>query len=234
MAVTLNAVMTGGNDANNDTYQVSAATSFSASPMTVASGATLLVVAINWFATASGDRPTTRSVTWDGVAMNEAIFHDLIGALSRSSTGIYTLVNPAVGAKTLAGSWTNSMDVYVGAVSFAGTDTTTGYNSADNAYMELTTSINVTGSSDGATVATFITDGAEATTSQTKFLGDQALNPGGSGSYQLGTGGTITHSFTGAGGSQQTATAIHVIAGAAGGGFTRLVGPFGYPLIGRL
>lgn len=214
MAATLNAVMAAGN--NGDTHAVSASTSFSTTGITIAAGTNrVLVVVLNWQQTA-GSAPTSRAVTWGGVSMTERAF--INNAVSNTSAGVYTLVNPATGAQTLAGSWTNTNDCYVGAVAFDGADQTTGIATGDTATAAAGSSINVAGSSDGATVATFLTNGSEPTTSQTKFWGFDSFNPGGGGSYEIGGTGTVTHTFSGAGGASPVLAAVHVIAAAGGGG----------------
>jgi hypothetical protein len=215
MAVTLNAVMAAGN--NGDTHAVDNATSFSTTGITVAAGSNrVLIVVINW--QTEGSLPASRSVTWNGAAMTEAAFN----SNSADAVAVYVLVNPATGAKTLAGSWTNTNDAYVGAVCFDGADQATGINASDTATADAAT-IDVPGSSDGATVATFLTNGGEPTTSQTKFWGFDSLAPGGAGSYEIGGSGTVTHTFSGSGGASHAAAAVHVIA-AAGGGQTVEVG----------
>lgn len=218
MAVSLNAVMAAGNQ--GDTHSGDDVGSLTATAaITVAGGATLLVVTIGWHSTS--ETPTNRAVTWNGVAMTEAAFasHTADG-VPYESVGIYTLVSPATGAQTIAATWTTitgTADVYMGAIAFSGTDTATGINAGDTATALTGSAINVAGSSDGATVATFLSNGAEPTTSKTKFWGYDALSPGGAGDYETGGTGTQTHTFSGAGGSKPAMAAIHVIAPAGGG-----------------
>ena len=208
MAVAADAVMTGGNSSDGDCLQLDNSTGGSTAGMTVGSGATLLVATACWQTGAV----TARAMTWDGVAMTEALtFQRVAGANSRVS--LFTLVSPNVGNKTLAISWTTTSDCYVGCVSFTGTDTVTGYNAANNA-TSTTTTVTVTATSDGATVAVWTTNGSTPTMNFTKIWDDAPFDPGGGSTYQLG-GSSNGHTFTGAGGSNETGAGINVIAASA-------------------
>jgi hypothetical protein len=216
MAVALDAVMTGGNQ--GDTIAADNATSFTDSDaITLGAGATLLEVVVNWQSPDGVNvSPTNRVVTWNGVSLTEQVYVVNTAALNiDDACGIYGLVSPATGAQTLAGSWTNTMDAYIGAISFTGTDTSTGINAGDSVSGTAAT-IDVAGSSDGATLSTWLSNGSEPTTNNTKFWGYAALDPGGAGQYEVGGSGTITHTYSGGGGSNPVIAAVHVIAGAAG------------------
>ena len=154
--------------------------------------------------------------------MTEALtFQRVAGSNSRVS--IFTLVSPASGAQTLAISWTTTSDCYMGAVSFTGTDTTTGYDAANNA-TSTTTTVTVTSTSDGATVAVWTTNGSTPTMNFTKIWDDAPFDPGGGSTYALG-GSSNGHTFTGAGGSNETGAGINVIAGAAATLVKDIIGP---------
>src|SRR6267142_3323532 len=99
---------------------------------------------------------------------------------------IFTLVSPASGAKTLAGSWTTSADCYMSAASFSGTDLVTGIKVSDNITATNTTTITVTSTTDGATVACFGVDGGAPTVNFTKIYSEAPLGPGGGASFTLG------------------------------------------------
>jgi hypothetical protein len=217
MSVSLNAVMAAGNQGS--THAVAIATSFSTTGITIAAGSNrLLVVTIGWQISGGGAPPTGRSVTWNGVAMTEVAF--LTAGADSDSVGIYALINPATGAQTLAGSWTTGLDCYVSAVCFNGADQSTGINGSDTVTGSATT-ISVAGSSDGATLATILRNGATTASvpGRTIFWNYDGLAPGGTGAYDIGTSGSVAFDFSGGsdGGSRALA-AVHVIASGGGGG----------------
>lgn len=220
MAVTLNAVMAAGSD--GDTHAVANTTSFSTTGITIGAGTDrVLVVVCNWQRSGT-TLLSSRSVTWDGVAMSEVAF-STNASNPRACVGIYVLPNPAMGAKTLAGSWVTALDCYVSAVAFNGADQTTGIDAAHTATGTAVT-INVTGTSDGATVASHIRNGGAPTgagSGNTLFWDFDDLNPGGGGGYRIGLAGTNAYSFnSGTLGTVRATAAIHVIAASAGGSVT--------------
>lgn len=215
MAVTFDAKMTSGNSADGLNQQASAAVSISSTGMTVGT-ATLLVGVI-----VLQGNPSGIAMTWNSVAMTQQIAHTVAAT---ATVAIFTLINPTSGNKTLAASWSGAVDCYMSCASFAGTDTVTGVNASDNITADDATTITVTSSSDGATVAVFGVDGAAPTVNFTKIFSTAPLNPGGGASYQL-SGTSNAHTFTGAGGTHQSLAGVHIIA-AAGGGSPDLTGAF--------
>lgn len=211
MAVGFDAVMTGGNSSDGDCQQIAASTTISSTGMTTGASATLLIAVLHW----QNDSGGSRTCTWNGVSMTEAI-SVLNSTLSRSS--IFYLVNPAIGNKTLAASWANSVDCYMSAVSFTGTNTSTGIQTADNVSGTTGTTVTVTSTTDGATVAAWGTNGSSPTLNFTKIYDNAPLNPGAGASYALG-GTSNGHTFTGAGGTAPAWTGVHVIAGSAASDF---------------
>lgn len=212
MAVALDVLFTGGNSGDGDCQEASAATSFSFTGPTVTASATLLVVCVTW-----DHNVTSRTMTWNGTSMTEALYVNHSG---HGSSAIWYLVSPASGAKTLAANWTTSADYYVGIVAFKGSDTSTPIVTADNTSGTTSvTTVTVTSTTDGATVAQWETDGSEPTINFNKIYGQADLNPGGGASYQLG-GTSNAHTFTGAGGSFPAWCGVHIPAGAGGGGAT--------------
>lgn len=207
MAVAADALMTAGNA--TDTQTASGATSISSTGMTIGGSANLLVVTVLW-----QNAVTSRAFTWNSVSMTEAKYQN--GA-SGTAAGIYYLANPATGNKTLAGSWTGSSDCYMGCVSFTGADTTTPIVGADTVGGNTGTTVTITSSTDGATVAVWGTNGSTPTVNFTKVWDEASLNPGGASSYTLG-GTSNGHTFTGAGGTTPAWAGVHVQAGAGGGG----------------
>lgn len=223
MSVTLNAVMAAGN--NGDTHAVSAATSFSTTGITVAAGSNrLLVVGVHWGGNADNTTtPTSRALTWNGVAMTEAKFQSVTTSAPFEHTGLYTLVNPATGAQTLAGSWTGAVDAYVFAICFDGADQTDGIDET-HTVGETDNSIDITGTSDGATVSVNGRNGSvSAIASPYTIFGDfDSFNPGATAAYRIGAVGTNTHDHNNGSniGTRQVTIGIHVIAATGGGGGT--------------
>lgn len=210
MAVAIDAQMTSGNSADGFNQRVSAATSISSTGITVGASATSLVAMIT-FAQNAAAGPVGLAMTWDGVAMNAGPIasNDAGGRFVVSA--IFWLDNPASGAKTLQATWTNSLDAYMSAVSFTGSATSNSVKTADNITAIQTTTLTVTSSTDGATVANFSVDGAAPTVNFTKIWADDPLNPGGGGNYTLG-GTSNAHTFTGSGGTVQCIAGVHVVA----------------------
>lgn len=220
MAVTLNAVMDAGSD--DDTHAVSNTTSLSTTGITVAAGSNrVLVVVLNWGRVFT-DVPGSRAVTWNGVSMNEAAFVSGTSGSQTESVGIYVLINPATGAQTLAASWTSSLDCYCSAICFDGADQTTGIEADDTATASSGLTLDVTGTADGATVASHIRNGSSPAgggSGNTLFWDFDSLNPGGGGAYRIGLAGTNTFDFNSGSntGAARATAGVHVIAAAGGG-----------------
>jgi hypothetical protein len=138
------------------------------------------------------------------------------GESSIVAASIFTLVNPTAGAQTLAAGWTTTADSYIGAISFTGTDTSTGIETGDTVTSTTGESITITSTTDGATVAVACRNSGEPTLDQTEIWKYAALDPGGGASYALG-GTSVTHTLDFAGGSISAMVGIHIIAAAAGG-----------------
>lgn len=224
MAVAFDAKMTGGNGTSGACQKVAGATSISSTGMTVGSGATLLIVVLHWQNVPTG----TISVTWDSVACTINASNDITNGSNRSI--IAYLINPNVGNKTLAASWTTSVDCYMSCASFTGTDTSTAVQ--DFVEGNSSTTVTVTSSTDGATVAIWGTNGSAPTTNFNQIFVQSDLNPGAGASYQLG-GTSNAHTFTGAGGSSPAYCGIHAIAGASGptaGEIAAAAQQMGYPM----
>jgi hypothetical protein len=128
MAVAIDAVMTGGDSSDGDCLQGDNVTSKSGTGITVGALATLLIVPI--VIQAAGGTVSNLAVTWNSISMT-------LGPIVTNGAGfptvaIFSLVNPTAGSNTLASSWTTTADIYMGAASFTGTDTTTGIKVADS------------------------------------------------------------------------------------------------------
>lgn len=218
--VTLDAIMTGGNGTGGACQeQASATTSVTATAghsIIVGSGATLLVAILNL--ADNSLVPTSLACTWNGVSMNLACSaYNTAG--SGNGAAIFTLVNPASGQNALAATWLNTHQAYLSAISFFGTDTVTGYRSADNATGTNTgtpISVSVSTSANDATVCTA---GDQASSiviaTQTQIFKDTNLICNGAGSYALGGSSSNTHTFTTTGSTSNAWAAIHIIAPAA-------------------
>jgi len=208
-AVSVDAVLTGGDSGDGDTFQGDNVSSKSGT-FTVGADATLLVMLACWGKTSGSGAPASRVATWNtSETMTEAVVNS-VESTANLTSAIYTLVNPTSGAHTIALSWTGTYDIYIGVISFKDTDTTTGYNAAHNQTVTDDTTITITSDANGGTVASFCLDGSTPTMNFTKVWDNSTFGPGGGGSYNLG-GTSNAHTFTGAGGLHETIVGIHVI-----------------------
>jgi len=218
MAVAVDAVMSGGNQGDTHSTGGVGNTTLTSTGITVGGSATLLVATLCFADGGSGTPPTSVTMTWNGVSMtNRASVDD--AASSFASSYIFTLVNPTSGANNLVANWTNTKECYMSAISFTGTDTTTGVQTSDSVTATSTTSLTITSTTDGATVATYAADGGIPTMNFTKLWDYDSEGPGGSGTYTLG-GTSNAHTFTGGSGLRKALAGVHVLAGAGGGGST--------------
>ncbi len=206
MAVGNDTTMLTGNSADGFNQQVSGATSISSTGINVGAAATGLIACLTFNANVG-----SVAATWNAVGMT--LGPNVNSGVVRSS--ILSLPNPASGAQALAASWTTAADCYMSAASFTGTDTSTVVKVADNITAINTTTITVTSDTAGATVANFAVDGGAPTVNFTKIYSEAPLGPGGGASYTLG-GTSNAHTFTGAGGTVQALTGVHILAPSAG------------------
>jgi hypothetical protein len=212
MAVAVDKIMSSGNGTGGLDQQVTGGTSVSA--IVTATAAAKLIVGMLAAGRAGTTSISSIGFTWNAGAMTlgpNTTGNDASGAFA---TAIGTKASPATGALTVASSWTLASDAYLSAVSFTGTDTTTGINAA-HSQTTATASVALSTTSDGATLANFVNNDGNPTITQTTIWVDSPLTPGGGGSYALGGSGTNKHTFTG--GTQQYIAGIHIIAPAAGG-----------------
>lgn len=211
-AVAVDTTMTGGNGTSGQSQQASSATSISSTGITVGASATCLVMMIGFQGIGSSNIPTGVAATWNGASMTARSNVSYTGGTKAVTAYIFTLVNPASGAKTLSTTWTVSQDAYMSAISFTGTDTTTCVNVGDNVTAtQPSTTLTVASDANGASVAIFIGNGATPTMNFTTIWGNDNLNPGGGGTYNLG-GTSNGHTFTGGGGDSKALAGVHVIA----------------------
>ncbi len=195
--------MTGGNSTDTHSQWIGVAgTSISTTGLTVPSGTTLLLAGL--LLAGSSNVPGSPACTWDSVGMN------VIATINNSATpdqfvAAFSLVNPTAGNFTLDATWINSTKGYLTAICFSGTDTATGYKSADTVTNTSTSAgpyaVSVNTASGDATVV-FAGDtggGAISATNQTSiFVGTQAAGNAG-GSYAIGGSGSNSHTFGPAG-----------------------------------
>jgi hypothetical protein len=137
-----------------------AATSTTFTKLTVASGSNLgLVVAICF----GGNPGAFTKKNWDDTGTPQALTQ-IITATESDNLGfayLFGLVNPTLGAKTLAITWTNSVDFCYDAVSFTGVDQTGGATTFKNAISVITSltnaSLSITSPSGDMGIAAFAT-----------------------------------------------------------------------------
>lgn len=171
-----------------------AATSTTFTKLTVASGSNLaLLVGIVF----GGDPGAFTVANWDNTGTPQALTQ--IGSASAtdnlSKAYLFGLVNPTLGAKTLAFTWTNSVDFCYDAVSFTGVDQTGGATTFKNFNSAQTStappSVAVTSPSGDMAAACF---GTSAAAFATGGLGTEVYfdntNVSASMRYLLGVGST--------------------------------------------
>jgi hypothetical protein len=180
--------------------------------ITVGASATLLLATAVYQGSSAA---TSKTATWNGVSMALSATQDVTHAGAFGTSAIFTLVSPASGSQALNLSWTNTCDCYVGAISFTGTDTTTGIEAGDTQQSTTGIAITVTSTTDGATVGAAERNSGEPTMTGTTIWKYAVLDPGGGSDYQIG-GVSNVHTFTFAGGTEQAMVGVHIIAGAAG------------------
>lgn len=207
-AVAFDAKMTGGNAADGMNQEGDNVTSVtSAAGLTIGASATCLVGTLVLQAASTAVSGVT--MTWNGGAMTAGP----VAVFGTNSAHLFYLSSPITGTRALTASWTNTADAYLSGVSFSGADSAACVNAAHNVTATNTTTITVTSSTDGATIAVFSVNGSTPTMNFTPIWDDAPLAPGGGASYQLG-GTSNAHTFTGAGGSTQALVGIHIQASA--------------------
>lgn len=218
MAVAFDAKTVAGNGPVDGTcdWRGSEGTSYTpGNHLTVAASATFLVVNALWGWAGTGTGPTSRGITWNGVSMAEAVTQTSNDGTNSQRASIFVLLAPTSGTQVLAASWTGNSDMYISGISFTGTDTNTGYKSADNVTGSAGTTVTITSSSDGATVAHWAGNGNTPTLNFNECYKEDSDGPGSGATYQL-AGASNAHTFTG-GGATIDFVGIHIIAPAAGG-----------------
>lgn len=231
-AVAFDAKMTTGNSADGLNQECNdAATTCTSTGITVGASASCLVATVVW-KPAGVTAPASRALTWNAVATTEAAFvTSTDGAGTVVSVGVYVLVSPASGAQTLTVTWaSNQADVYMSAVSFTGTDTSTCINATNSTTATQTTSLTIASTASAATVAVLGVDGdAPAVGGSgvgcgtfTKIFSEAPLDPGGAASYQTSSGVSCTHTLTPTTGTRQALAGVNVIPAA---GASNTAGP---------
>lgn len=106
-------------DAVGTEKHTAAGTSFTDSSLTIGAGSTraLVVVVAYGYAVAA---PTSTAVTWGGTPMS--LIETQEGQAGSATVEIWALRNPASGAQTLAGAWTNSCETFIIGVSYTGVE----------------------------------------------------------------------------------------------------------------
>jgi hypothetical protein len=102
--------------------------------ITIAAGSNrALVVTISWDGPAT--TPTAMSMTWDSGGTNQAMTRIVTsdpGGHTGTQSELWGLVNPVVGNKTLAMSWTSAAHGFISSIAFNGVDQTGGATSFPN------------------------------------------------------------------------------------------------------
>jgi len=118
-------------------WQGTAVTSQTYTGITIAAGTHIaLVVTLGWDAPAT--TPTAMTMTWDSGGSNQAMTRIITsdtGSHAGSNSELWGLVNPAVGNKTLALSWTSASRVFISSMAFNGVDQTGGVTSFPNSVF---------------------------------------------------------------------------------------------------
>ena len=209
--------MTGGNGAGGayQYYSVGALT-YTANGMTVGIGATLLTVLVSL-----GDSITATpapTCTWNGVSMT------LVSSWNTTSPGsgaaIFTLVNPASGNYPIVVTVANNYwQCYISAISWKGTETVTGFKSADNVTSTSgavnNPSVTVATESTGATLVLVGIDQSSTSitaSNQTQIFSGGDLVCNAAASYALGGTPNNMHSFTAINVVEAAWAGIHIIA----------------------
>lgn len=200
---------TGGNGTSGQSEYGTTTPFTSSTFITVGASATLLVVDVSTYSSASTF--TGQGCTWNGVSMVQAA-QEINGELAST---IYVLVNPAAGAQALSCSFyvaTGATAWYVNAASFTGTDTTTGYKSIDS-VATTASPVTINTSTNDATLAIFgcVAGGNPAPTNFTTLFTNTNNTQNGAASYTLGGTGTNAHTFSCSGGTEAGA-GVHIIA----------------------
>jgi hypothetical protein len=208
MSVANDAIMTGGNGLNGHNQQAGGVTSISSTGITVGGAATFLAACFTFGKSGVSDI-SALGATWNSGAMFVISSTSVNDGSNTDSAHIAYVLSPSSGANTLAANWTGSADVYMGAASFTGTDTSTGINSDDTVNPTNVSSVAINTTSDGATLAVFSNNNGAPTVNQTLIFVDDPFIPGGGATYAIGGSGTNTHTFTG--GTVQSILGIHII-----------------------
>jgi len=183
----------------------SSVTSLNYTNITVASGSNrALVLACSFQAIVS-----SVTATWDSGGTNQSM--TLVKSQNNSTNGrvtyLFGLLAPTTGNLTLAVSWTTSTNAGCSAVAFNGViqiDTATAFtNAVGGSGNGVAPSLAVTTSNGDATVSSVVQSGSPGTASFTTFMLNTSNGYGAQ--YNLSTGTTDTHTWTG--------TANHGIAG---------------------
>ena len=214
-AVAFDARMTGGNGTGGNNQACDDVTTCTSTTGVTLGGSATCIVGMLVFASQGANTiPTGITMTWNGVAMTAGPSAASQSGADYALSVLFYLTNPATGQQVLSASWTNSNDSYMSAISFTGTATSACVNATNNITATQATSLAITSTTDGATVANFAVDGSIPTMNQTAIWAEAPLSPGGGGSYAIG-GTSNSHTFTGAGGSRQAIAGVNVVAGAA-------------------
>jgi hypothetical protein len=197
-------------------------TSASYTGITVGSGSNRALIAlINFGHTSGPNDPSSITATWDSGGTNQAMTQlALFTPGSSGASGIWGLVAPTSGNKTLAVSWTTANESYIAGISFTGVDQTGGTTSFPNAATGSATSLTIPSAVGDIGVATSCSGIVLTTPTGTSIYNDSVngtfVNT--TAEYQAGGSPNITIGWAQIG--SISACGVHASAG-AGGFFAR-------------
>jgi hypothetical protein len=175
--------------------QFDSVTSFSGTPITATASVTAVSGSVIFQGNAT--HPTGVSITWNSVALSIVPSADtgfFVDNVDQRAV-MYGLASPASGAKTFAGSWTNSYSGYANVMSWKGTDTTTpfknGTNVANATSSGTTCSITVTSPTNDFAVGCLTAFPTINSANQTSWwLSNAGSTADGAANYTAGAGST--------------------------------------------
>jgi hypothetical protein len=224
--VTLNAVMTAGNNGDTNAGDDVSTSITAAAAITVAAGSNRAAYVL----IGSDSALVACACTWNGTSMVSLGSADTAPGTPHAYSQIFALANDAqVSADTtpdIVVSWSSgTTDIYIGAIVLNNVQQSA--NGVDPAHTVLDNTgdltIDVTGTSDGATMVTQIRNGSDPTTLPISG-GDYVWNfdgfgPGGAGAYRLNLTGTNAYDFnSGTTGTVRASVGIHVLSDGVAGG----------------
>lgn len=203
--------MTGGNSADGNSQQATAALSVSSTGMTVTAGATDLFGTLVWGKAGAG-QPATRTMLWGATPMTELAVFGVSNGTDSDQVSIFGLSNPTAGNLTLSAAWlTSTDDVYLSAASYTGSN---GINST-HTFQASGTTATISSVAGNMTLAAMAGNGGAPTVNFNTIFVNAPFAPGGGASYQAGAA-TNAHTFSGSGATIFAVVGIDIVAASTG------------------